>query len=106
MKIRGLQPFTNKLSRLAEQYFIARVGDAVHANKARLSNDVQVARYIFLSEIISKQIERVLDDARTNRMHHGDDDREARRTSSLPIVPPVAGDSFTDLSRTQIDLSV
>ena len=106
MKIRGLQPFINKLSRLAEHCFIARVGDTVHANKAWLSNNVQVARYIFLSEIISKQIERVLNDARTNRMHHADDDCEARRTSSLPIVLPVTGDSFTDLSRTQSDLSV
>src|SRR6185295_988561 len=106
MKIRSLQPLVDKVVRLAEQRFVARVGDTVHANKAWLGNNVQVARYIFLSEIISKQIERVLNNARTNRMHHADDDCEARRTSSRPILPPVTGDPFTDLSRTQSDLIV
>ena len=63
MKIRGLQPLVDKLPRVAEQGFIARVGDTVHPDETWLNDDVQVARHTLLFEVIGKQIERVLHDA-------------------------------------------
>ena len=60
MKIRSLQPFVDKLSRVAEQGFIARVGDTVHPDETWLNDDVQVASRTLLFEVIGKQVERVL----------------------------------------------
>ena len=52
MKVRGLQPLVDKLPRVAEQCLIARVGHAVHADEARLRDDVQVASHALLFEVI------------------------------------------------------
>src|SRR4030095_14509101 len=52
MKIRCLQPFVDKVSRVVEQDFIARVGDTVNPDEARVNDDVQVASHTLLFEII------------------------------------------------------
>jgi hypothetical protein len=52
MKIRCLQPFVDKVSRVVEQDFIARVGDTVNPDEARLNDDVQIASHTLLFEVI------------------------------------------------------
>src|SRR5439155_5425537 len=93
----------DKLPSVTKQIFIARIGHAIHSDKTRLHDDVRVSGCLRVLKIIGKEIERLLQNARADRLGESNDNREALSTARGRILCSATRDGVTDWLGAQID---